>query len=223
MKKLLTVITMAFLAGCSIVGEAGVESAPYDLIKTDIDSKTETQLEIREYKSMVLVSTSMDDGGRNSAFRRLFNYIAGDNKGQKEIAMTAPVYMGNEASENASGIKEQGTKIAMTAPVFMNNDAVKNLQGNAMSFVMPADFTYATTPTPNNSKVIVSEVKNYKVAAITFSWTLSDSNVEKHTKILLDWLKKTDYTVVGKPYTAAYNGPMTLPMYRKNEILVPIK
>ena len=197
MKKLITIFVTTLLAGCSIVGEAGVESAPYKLLKADKDKETETKIEIREYQSMVLVSTSMDDDGRNSAFRRLFNYIAGDNSGQREIAMTAPV--------------------------FMNSDVASSGGANVMSFVMPDSFTYDSTPIPNNPKVKVSEVKNYKVAAITFSWTLSDSNVKKHTNILLDYLKQNDFTVTGKAYTAAYNGPMTLPMYRKNEVLIPIQ
>ncbi|MUH72420.1 heme-binding protein [Psychrosphaera haliotis] len=217
MNKLITIFVTTLLAGCSIVGEAGVESAPYKLLKADKDKETETKIEIREYQSMVLVSTSMDDDGRNSAFRRLFNYIAGDNSGQREIAMTAPVYMGNDA---ASG---EGMKISMTAPVFMNSDVASSGGANVMSFVMPDSFTYDSTPIPNNPKVKVSEVKNYKVAAITFSWTLSDSNVKKHTNILLDYLKQNDFTVTGKAYTAAYNGPMTLPMYRKNEVLIPIQ
>lgn len=217
MNKLITIFVTTLLAGCSIVGEAGVESAPYKLLKADKDEETETKIEIREYQSMVLVSTSMDDDGRNSAFRRLFNYIAGDNSGQREIAMTAPVYMGNDAASN------EGMKISMTAPVFMNSDVASSGGANVMSFVMPDSFTYDSTPIPNNPKVKVSEVKNYKVAAITFSWTLSDSNVKKHTNILLDYLKQNDFNVTGKPYTAAYNGPMTLPMYRKNEVLIPIQ
>ena len=217
MNKLITIFVTTLLAGCSIVGEAGVESAPYKMLKADKDKQTESKIEIREYQSMVLVSTSMDDDGRNSAFRRLFNYIAGDNSGQREIAMTAPVYMGNDAASN------EGMKISMTAPVFMNSDIASSDGANVMSFVMPDSFTYSTTPVPNNPKVKVSEVKNYKVAAITFSWTLSDSNVKKHTKILMDYLNQNDFTVTGKAYTAAYNGPMTLPMYRKNEVLIPIQ
>lgn len=258
-------LATAFLAlsGCSVFGETGVESAPYSVLVSATDSSIEQPLEIRNYDSMVLVSTSMQDNGRNGAFRRLFNYITGANQGTREIAMTAPVFMGNDsnddtasktdntrknnpdvfASGSADSSQAEGMNIEMTAPVFMGEMNTNNGQGQVagssggkstngsnnqvsgpmMSFVMPASFSLKTTPKPTDPSVIVSELKDYKVAAITFSWTLSESNVNTHTDLLLNWLKTTDYEPVGEPYTAAYNGPMTLPMYRKNEVLVAVK
>ena len=41
---------------------------------------------------------------------------------------------------------QKGAEISMTAPVFMNNSEDNSL----MSFVMPKDFTLATTPKPRN-------------------------------------------------------------------------
>ena len=73
------------LSGCAIFGDSGVENAPYILVK----SEEETNIEIRNYESMILVSAKMGNG-RNSAFRKLFKYITGDNEGSNDIAMTAP-------------------------------------------------------------------------------------------------------------------------------------
>jgi hypothetical protein len=199
------------LSACSLLGDNGVESAPYTLIERDDTNK----IEIRNYDSMILVSTSTQDDGRNGAFRRLFGYITGDNQGATEIAMTAPVFM----DENKQQSDSKGSDIAMTAPVFMNEDA--NVP--TMSFVMPATFTMQTTPKPTNPAVTVTEVTDYKVAVIEFSWTLSDSNVDKHTNILEQWLSKTDYKITGPKVLAGYNGPLTLPMMRRNEILIPIE
>ncbi|GBL05420.1 SOUL heme-binding protein [Glaciecola sp. KUL10] len=193
------------------MGDSGVENAPYTLIQRD-EAKN---IEIRNYDSMILVSTSTQDDGRNGAFRRLFAYITGDNQGAAEIAMTAPVFMDSKADKNTL----RGSEIAMTAPVFMNEDAMTP----TMAFVMPDSFTLLTTPKPNNPAVSVSEVNDYKVAVITFSWTLSDRNVEKHTSMLEEWLDSTDYEIVGPKVLAGYNGPLTLPMMRRNEILIPIK
>lgn len=209
MKLWLSIFAIIFITGCSVVGQSDVESAPYTLIKED-KSKA---IEVRNYNSMVLVSTSMSSGETNSAFRRLFNYISGENSGAAEIAMTAPVLM---AESNSTKL---GTEISMTTPVLMS----QNAQSPVMSFVMPANFTLATTPNPTNPKVTVSEVTNYKVAAIQFNGTLSDNNVAKHTKILMVWIDEQGYIARSEAVEASYNGPLTLPMWRKNEILVEVE
>lgn len=209
MKLLLSIVSSILLTGCSVFGQNNVDSAPYSLLKADETLK----IEIRNYESMVLVSADMSGDGRNSAFRKLFRYISGENQGAKEIAMTAPVFMNGD---QPSG---QGTEIAMTAPVLMNNQDGKSM----MSFVMPKDFTLQNTPKPKDPTLLVSEVKNYKVATIQFSGTLSESNVAEHTKILQDWMKTAGYIAISAPVEAGYNGPMTLPMLRRNEILIQIQ
>lgn len=208
-KLLLTILLSTLLAGCSVFGDNNVESAPYSLITSD-NSKN---IEVRNYDSMILVSTSMSSDSGNSAFRKLFKYITGENEGATEIAMTAPVIMDDKKTN------KQGTEIAMTAPVFMDENADVSM----MSFVMPKEFTLASTPKPTNSEVTVSEVKDYKVAAIQFSWTLSDSNVAEHTEILESWITENGYTAIGKAVKAGYNGPLTLPWFRRNEVLIEIR
>ncbi|GHG63101.1 hypothetical protein GCM10010919_08500 [Alishewanella longhuensis] len=208
MRLLFLIIISMLLVGCSIFGHTGVENAPYTLLQAD----EQQRIEVRRYDAMVLVSTSMAGDGRNSAFRKLFRYISGENEGATPIAMTAPVFMDN------NNAMTQGTKIAMTAPVFMNNQA-----NNAMmSFVMPKDFTLDSTPKPTDPDVLVSELNNYTVAAIQFSGTLSKRNVAKQTKLLQDWLAANGYIAAGEPIEAGYNGPLTLPMLRRNEILIEL-
>lgn len=211
MKFILLILTSLFATACSVVGQSDVETAPYTLLKADEAQK----IEVRNYDSMVLVSTSMSSESGNSAFRKLFSYITGNNEGAAEIAMTAPVIMNDKDKVDA----DKGTEISMTAPVFMNDSADNSM----MSFVMPKDFTLATTPKPSNPQVYVSELKDYKVASIQFSGTLSDSNVEKYTNILATWMTENGYEAIGEPVKAGYNGPLTLPMWRRNEILIEIK
>lgn len=209
MKILLPLFSALLLTGCSVFGDTGVEDAPYSLLKSDQTQK----IELRNYEYMVLVSSSMGKNGMNDAFRNLFKYITGANEGQAEIAMTAPVFMDDRDE------KSSGTEIAMTAPVFMN----ENGSDPVMSFVMPANFTLESTPTPTNPDVWVTEVTDYKVAAIQFSGWLSDSNVEKHTKLLNEWIAQNGYTVASKPVSAAYNGPFTIPWLRRNEVLIEVR
>ncbi|WP_371194120.1 heme-binding protein [Glaciecola sp. SC05] len=209
MKVFLLLLASAFLAGCSVFGDNGVESAPYQLLQSDQDM----QIEVRNYESMILVSASMSGDGRNSAFRKLFKYISGENAGATEIAMTAPVFMDEDTAN------QKGTEIAMTAPVFMNENADEPM----MSFVMPKSFTLENTPKPNDSEVTVTEIRDYRVAAIKFNWTLSDSNVEEHTQILSKWIAENGYTAMSEPVQAGYNGLLTLPWLRHNELLIEVE
>ncbi len=213
MKLIVIFIGACLLSACSVFGDSGVESAPYTLLSSD----EEKGIEVRNYESMVLVSTSMSSDGENSAFRKLFKYITGANEGAREIAMTAPVFMDEQLDKSDSN--NQGSEIAMTAPVFMN----ENSDTPSMSFVMPKDFTLETTPKPTNPDVRISEITDYKVAAIRFSGTLSESNMDEHTQILRKWIVDNQYTQVGEVVTAGYNGPLTLPMFRHNEVIIEIK
>lgn len=207
MKTTLVAVTLMLLSGCSVFGQSDTATAPY----TVIEEAANSQIEVREYAPMILVSTPMKGDDDGAAFRRLFNYISGDNVQSQEIAMTAPVFTSN-ADES-----ESGQKIAMTAPVLMSDHQ------DSMTFIMPDDFTLATTPRPTHPDVSVSELTNYKVAAIQFSGTLSDRNVEEHTQQLRQWLAARGYQALSKPVQAAYNGPMTLPFFRRNEILIEVQ
>ena len=212
MKLLFTLLIPVVLAGCSVFGDSGVKNAPYTLLKSDQEQK----IEVRNYESMVLVSSDMSSDGMNSAFRNLFSYITGENEGSAEIAMTAPVLM-NESNAASKGTNK-GTEIAMTAPVFMKERSEQQV----MSFVMPADFTLKSTPKPTNPNVWVTEVKEYKVVVIKFSGLLSDSNVKIQTEILNSWIEKNGYTAISEPVNAAYNGPFTIPWLRHNEVLIEV-
>jgi hypothetical protein len=204
------VLLTLVLSGCSVFGDNGVESAPYSIIQED----QAKDIQVRNYNSMILVSADMSGDGRNSAFRKLFKYISGENKGSQEIAMTAPVFMDKEDTN-----KQQGTEIAMTAPVFMS----ENTDSPQMSFVMPNSFTMQSTPEPNDPTLTVTELTNYKVAVIKFSGTLSDSNTKEYTEVLEEWMFNKGLKAAAKPVTAGYNGPLTLPMFRHNEILIEIE
>jgi hypothetical protein len=207
MKVRLLMLLTVLLTGCSVFGQSEVEIAPYQVIKFD----QQQAIEVRVYESMVLVSTSMAGDGRNSAFRKLFRYITGENQGATNIAMTVPVLM----AEQPATI---GTKIAMTAPVFISGTR----QQARMAFVMPKAFTLETTPKPTNPELQVEEVRDYTVAAIRFNGTLSQRNIARYSQQLQNWLEANGYRALGKPVQAGYNGPLTLPMLRRNEILIEI-
>ena|GEM_PF-6221121 len=52
---------------------------------------------------------------------------------------------------------------------------------------------------------------------------VGQSNVEEHTKILTDWIDANGYSALGEAVKAGYNGPLTLPMMRRNEVMINIQ
>ena len=139
MKKTWTMIT-SIIALFLIVGVlagpviSNVEKPDYKIIQS------EQNIEIRQYEPMIIAEVEVD-GKREDAirdgFRLIADYIFGNNKVQRDIAMTAPVQ------------QKESQKIAMTAPVQQQSTG-KSWQ---ISFVMPSKYSMQTLPEPKDDRV----------------------------------------------------------------------
>ena len=203
---LLTPIILFFTAGCSVFGVESVEQAPYSVVQKD------GAFEIREYDPMVVVETRVDAGFReagNTAFRKLFAYISGENTASEKIAMTAPVV----AAQNSDG-----EKIAMTAPV------TASAEGDSWvyRFVLPESYQLDTAPRPLNPEVKLLEVPATRVAAIRFSGRSTEKARQRKTEALNEWLSNAGIETTSDPRWAGYNAPWALPPFRRNEVLVDV-
>lgn len=198
----LKTLTLAFLVLSGVA--MATEEAEYELLQQDGD------FELRDYAPQIVaetvVSGSFSRAG-NSAFRPLFNYISGDNTAQAEIAMTAPV------SQTASG-----QDIAMTSPVGQRASG----DDWVISFMMPAEFTMDTIPTPADPAISLREIPAHRTAAIRYSGFWSEKRYQSHLDELRSWAEAQDLTVIGDPVFARYNGPFTPWFMRRNEILLPV-
>jgi len=181
-----------------------IEEPSYTSLKQDGD------YEIRDYAPVVVAETrvagSREQAG-NMAFRRLFRYISGNNSGTNKIAMTAPV-----------GQAPAPQKIDMTAPV------TQTQAGNdwVVSFMMPAEYTMETLPRPNDSNVALRRIPERRVASVRYSGRWTSTSYEKHLSQLEAWMQKQGLEATGPAEWARYNSPFTLPLLRRNEILIPI-
>ena len=168
------------------------------------------KLEIREYApsvvAEVIVNGDFEDAS-GAAFKKLFNYISGDNTARNKIAMTAPVTQ-----------KAEPENIAMTSPVGQR----KSGQGWAVSFMMPAFYTMETTPTPDDPDVVLREIPAYRAAAIRYSGGWSEKAYKKQLSLLQEWIDAEELEVSGEPVWARYNAPFIPWFMRRNEILIPI-
>ena len=126
---------------------------------------------------------------QNSSFRNLFNYISGANIDSEKIKMTTPVTQSEEGSEMV------------------------------MQFYLPSKFNKETTPIPSNPDIEIATIKEGYFAVIKYSGRSSDKNFEKHSNILKQKLLEDEISIKGSAIKATYNGPFTLPLFRRNETM----
>ena len=181
MKKILSIIILGL-----IITSNGMayEEANYEVVK-----KNEVY-EIRKYSDRLAIETDISNQG--SSFRKLFNYISGNNEDNEEIKMTTPV----------TQIEKKGN---MT-----------------MQFYLPSRFNKENIPSPSNPDVKILNIKGGYYAVIRYSGRASDKNFIKHKSILENELKKDDMSILSPPIKATYDGPFTLPMNRRNEVMFEI-
>ena len=108
-------------------------------------------------------------------------------------------------------------KIAMTAPVQRSMD-----DSAEMAFVMPAEYSLADLPTPEDDRVSFREAPGYTAAVIQFNGWADMEKAEANWQVLQAFLTERDITITGEPSLNQYNPPWTLPFMRRNEIIVPI-
>ncbi len=140
-------------------------------------------------KNIILYFYPKDD---NSSFRKLFNYISGQNKNSEKIAMTIPV-----------------TQTQKDGEMFMQ-------------FYLPSKFNKETTPIPTNPNLEVTIIPEGYFAVLQFSGRSSDKNFDKHHKILKQKLVEDNISINGSAIRATYNSPFTLPPLRRNESMFSI-
>jgi len=160
------------------------EESKYDVVKSN------KIYEIRKYSDRLavqVISTNQDN-----SFKKLFNYISGNNETNEEIKMTIPV----------AQMKKNGN---MT-----------------MQFYLPSNFNKDNTPNPSRSDVVIVNIEGGYYAVIKYSGRASDKNFIKYKEILKNELKKNNITVVGPAIKATYNGPFTLPILRRNEAMFEV-
>jgi len=178
--------------------------------------------EVRQYAPILVAETMVEgdmDEASNKGFRRIADYIFGNNRAAQsgnsaKIAMTAPVT-----------VEPQSEKIAMTAPVTMS--AVINDMREAklwrVHFVMPSQYTLSTLPQPNNPEVKLKEVPGKLMAVHSYTGFNTLAKVQSKTDELMAWLQQKNFKVIGAPQLSRYDPPWTLPMFRRNEIMVEIE
>ena len=204
----LTLTTIAFVAiflMAPVKHALAIEKAKFTLIKKEGD------IEIRKYEPYIVAETfssgDLKEAG-NEGFRRLFDYISGNNTKKQSISMTAPV-------EQAAG----STKIDMTAPVTQE----KRGQQWRITFLMPAEYTIDSLPEPKDERVKLVQEPARLIAAVRYSGRWSKKGYEENKALLEEYILKNGYTQAGSTVWARYDPPFMPWFLRRNEVLIPVK
>ena len=201
-----------------LVGFLGMESAmateepKYEVLTS------QNPFELRHYAPTLIAQTIVEgdmDAASNKGFRLIADFIFGNNlaagsEQAAKIAMTAPVT-----------VEPQSSKIAMTAPVTIEPQSGSAQQWR-VHFVMPSQYTLATIPKPKNSAVTLHELPSKYFVVHRYSGFNTEARVQEKTNEALAWAKQQSLKVVGTPQLSRYDPPWTLPMFRRNEIMVEV-
>jgi hypothetical protein len=178
--------------------------------------------EVRQYAPILIAETLVEgdmDEASNKGFRRIADYIFGNNRAAQsgssaKIAMTAPVT-----------VEPQSEKIAMTAPVTLSaaTNEMRDTKLWRVHFVMPSQYTMSTIPHPNNPDVKLKEVPGKLMAIHRYTGFNTLAKVQSKTDELLTWLQQNNFKAIGTTQLSRYDPPWTLPMFRRNEIMVEVE
>jgi len=188
-----------------------LEQPRYDIVKKY------KGFELRRYAPYLAAETEVTaefDRAGNQAFRILFRYISGDNRGKEKIAMTAPV---NQAPKNPAG-----EKISMTAPV-IQQPAEPGKNTYLISFVMPSKYTLDSLPEPLDPRVRFRRVNARLMAALTYSGTWSMERYRRKEAELVKTVTEAGLSIIGEPVFARYDPPFMPWFLKRNEVLVEVK
>ena len=188
-----------------VVEAQAIEKAQYEVIESD------ENFELRRYAPRIVAETFVAGEFKevgNVGFRRLFDYISGNNIKDQKISMTAPV------SQEA-----QSEKIAMTAPVTQE----RSQDQWRITFLMPAEYTMETLPKPLDALVRLTEEPGHLMAAIRYSGTWSQKGFEKNKRLLQAAIEKRGLKPVGQPVWARYDPPFMPWFLRRNEVLIRVE
>ena len=194
-----------------------IEEPKYEVIVSD------AQFEVRHYAPVLIAETIVEgdmDAASSKGFRLIADFIFGNNLSsdtdkKSKIAMTAPVT-----------VEPQSSKIAMTAPVTVEPQAAESNMKTAktwrINFVMPSQYTLANIPKPKNNAVTLREVPSKYFVVHKYSGFNTVSRVQTKTDETVEWAIKRSYKMIGTPQLSRYDPPWTLPMFRRNEIMIEI-
>lgn len=174
--------------------------------------KSDGPFEIRRYDPMTIASLIVSgtyEHALEEGFLRLADYIFGKNHLETEARMNTALVQSKHHEQ-----------MEMMAPVFQE----KTDAGWKISFVLPKEYTLKNAPIPEDSEIILEREPTRMVATYKYSGTNDDQVIDEKSKELYQWFQShPDYKPISNIRSAEYDGPLTVPFLRRNEVLVRVE
>ena len=177
----------------------------YEMPKYEVLSTLVNNVEIRRYEATKWVDVQMNavvtqaevSSDSSTMFRKLFQYISGNNSENQKISMTVPVTMNYESKDNKEIVK--------------NSQCVMS-----MGFYVPSEFN-TNPPQPTGDNMSVKEIPEMIVAVSRFSGYAKIDDFMQHRDIIIKALGEEvkNYDTINL-LTAVYDAPFK-PIFRRNE------
>ncbi len=163
-------------------------------------------LELRDYAPHVLAEVRVRgarSGAASTGFRRLAGYIFGGNSG------------GEDGGDDGGG-----AKIAMTAPVAQTpgEDGVWTV-----AFTMPARWSLDALPRAEDPSVTLRQDPGGLRLSLRFAGSWRQDGLGARADALRAEAAARGLAPTGGPSYLFYDGPMTPPFLRRNEVSIPVE
>ena len=174
------------------------EQAPYEVIKTD------DGVEVRCYRLQIHAKITVNGefkAAQKEAFNVLAAYIFGENLLKEKIRMTTPILLENKLEHKKEPSQEW-----------------------TMAFILPQNYLIHSAPNPLDSRITIHERPIQLVASVSYAGINNEDKVAEYIQVLKKWLKKRPWYIPLNGFQVAqFDGPLTVPFFRKNEIHVEVK
>ena len=166
-------------------------------------------IELRQYAGYIQAEVSVSEKDYKSAaykgFNSLAGYIFGSNISNQKVEMTAPVQV------------SRSEKIAMTAPVTVTGDG-----DFTVAFIMPSAYSMESLPIPQDKNIHFVTVPTHRMAAIRFAGYFQQNIIEKHKRLLDEWLEQENLETECDYIVAGYDPPWIPWFLTRNEVMIKV-
>lgn len=182
----------------ALAGPAGAQGHKgYEMPPYAVE-RAEGAVELRAYGPHLVAEVTVAgdrDAAIGTGFRVLAGYIFGGNDRGEKIAMTVPV---TQAPAGGAGRW-------------------------TVRFMMPAGWNPETLPAPRDGRIRFVPVPGGRMLAERFSGLPRTADLEARADALRDRAAAMGLTVTAGPFFHFYDGPMTLPWRRRNEVAFAVR
>jgi len=116
----------------------------------------------------------------------------------------------------------------MTVPVtqFVTNDTtfpITTPSERYMQFYLPSTVTYDTAPIPIDPEITILTFEGGYYAVSEYVGRSTNNKFNRQKSSLVATLERDSVIQISTPIKATYNGPLTLPFKRRNEVMIRIE